>query len=406
MAKKERIELDKKEWISRFNLVGEAKVNDFTFTLDQKSEKSDYIYSRLNLSVNCGEKHGNPNAELMGGYFSERDGVIYVHGKKEDGTDDFKNQYTIAWEDRLDESILADIGELCFITVGLEKTDKDKTFYKKFLSAYDAIAYMKEVLEDGMVVNVSGQMRYSVYNDTIQCRKEISSIALSKAEPKDYRATFIQTVLLDENSCTKDSLDKDKSVLYVDTYLLEKFKEYNGWDLTENGKVPGGKFVPLRKRFEFSVDLKTDAGKKKIQAVLASDKMFKVKKGTITQITFEGEFVESGATVQTTLDNVPDDIKELIEIGVMTEEEALARCADSGSRERRMLVLKPHTKKVGDEDNKTTVIVYTPEKYSAEDLVFDFLSPKEEDEDEVPFDEEVEENSESTDDTDDWLSAL
>ena len=409
MAKKERIELDKKDWTSRFNIVGEAKISDFTFTLDQKSEKSDYVYSRLNLSIDCGEKYGKPNVELMGGYFSEKDGVIYVHGKKEDGTDDFQNQYTIAFEDRFDESILEDIGDLCFMTVGLEKTDKDKTFYKKFLSAYDMIAYINEHLEDGMVVNVSGQMRYSVYNGNIQCKKEITSIALSQATPDKYKATFVQTVLLDEDSCTKDSLDKDKSSLIVDAYILEKFKEYNGWDLTENGKVKGGKFVPLRKKFEFPVDLTTDVGKKKIQAVLASDKMFKVKKGTVTQITFEGEFIEAGAAVMPTLDDVPDDIKELIEIGVYTEEEALKACADNGSRERRMIVLKPYTKKVGDEDNKTTVIVYTPEKYGVDDLVFDFLTPKDEDEDEeVPFDEDtdVEDTEETTSDDEDWLSQL
>jgi hypothetical protein len=407
MAKKERIELDKKDWTSRFTLVGEANVNDFTFKMNQTSDKSDWVWNQINLRVDCGEKHGKVDCELMNGYGSERDNVIYVHGKKEDGTDDFSNSYTIAWEDRFDEDILKDIGSLCFIRVGLEKTDKDKTFYKDFLTGYDAIEYMNEHLTDGTVIKVDGQLRYSVYNGSIQCRKEITSLVLSQATPDKYRATFIQTMLLDEDSCTKESLDKDASVLLVDAYLLEKFKEYNGWDLTENGKNKGGQFVPLRKRFEFDVDLTTDIGKKKIQAVLSSDKMFKVKKGTVTQITFEGEFVESGAAVQATLDDVPDDIKELIEIGVFTEEEALAKCSDNGSRERRMLILKPHTKKVGDEDSKTTVLVLTPEKYSSEDLIFDFLSPKEEDEDEVPFvEEDTVEDTVDTDDGDDWLNSL
>ena len=407
MAKKQRIELDKKEWTSRFTLVGEANVNDFTFKMNQTSDKSDWVWNQINLRVDCGEKHGKVDCELMNGYGSERDNVIYVHGKKEDGTDDFSNSYTIAWEDRFDEDILKDIGSLCFIRVGLEKTDKEKTFYKDFLTGYDAIEYMNEHLTDGTVIKVDGQLRYSVYNDTIQCRKEITSLVLSQATPDKYRASFIQTMLLDEDSCTKESLDKDASVLLVDAYLLEKFKEYNGWDLTENGKVKGGKFVPLRKRFEFDVDLTTEAGKKKIQAVLASDKMFKVKKGTVTQITFEGEFVESGAAVQATMDDVPDDIKELIEIGVFTEEEALAKCSDNGSRERRMLILKPHTKKVGDEDSKITTIVLTQEKYSSEDLIFDFLSPKaDEDEvDEVPFDEDDVEETVDNDDND-WLNSL
>lgn len=401
MAKKERKELDKKEWSSRFTLIGEAKVNDFTFKIDQTSDKSDWVWNQISLKVNCGEKHGDIDCELMNGYGSERDNVVWVHGKNEDGTDDFTNIYTIAWEDRFDEDILEDIGRSCFIRVGLEKTDEDKTYYKDFLTGYDAIAYMHENLRDGMVVKVDGQLRYTVYNDTIQCRKEISSLVLSSATPDKYRATFIQTMLLDEDSCTKDSLDKDKSVLTVDAYLLEKFKEYNGWDLTDNGKTKG-KFVPLRKRFEFSVDTETEAGKKKIVAVLSSNKMFKVKKGTVTQITFEGEFVESGAQKQATLDDVPEDIKELMEMGIYTEEEALARCATNGSREKRMLILKPNTKKVGDDDNKTTVLVYTPEKYSADDLIFDFLVPKEEDEeeDEVPFEE-----TPSSDDSD-WLNAL
>lgn len=407
MAKKESTNaLEKKEWTQRFNLVGEAKVNDFTFTLDQESEKSDYIYNRLNLNVDCGERYGKVSAELMGGYFSEKDGVIYVHGKNEDGTDDFNNQYTIAFEDRFDESILEDIGDLCFMTVGLEKTDKDKTFYKKFLSPYDMIAYINEHLEDGTVVNVSGQLRYTVYNGNIQCRKEINSIALSSATPDKYRATFTQTMLIDKDSCTKDSLDKDKSVLMIDAYVLEKFKEFNGWDLTDNGKIKGGQFVPLKRTFEFPVDISTDEGKEKVKKVMA--KLFKVKKG-VTQITFEGEFVESGATIQATMDDVPDDIKELIEIGVYTEEEALAKCSENGSRERRMLILKPAIRMVGEEGEKKPVVQRVDEKFSEDDLIMDCLTPREEDEDEdeVPFEEDdTTEASETTDDDSDWLNAL
>lgn len=408
MAKKETNALEKKEWVQRFNLVGEAKINDFTYRIDAKSEKSDWVYNSINLGVFCGEKAGNVFCELMGGYGSERDNVIYVHGKKEDGTDDFENSYTIDWDDRFDESILADIGDLSFTTVGLEKTDKDKTFYNKFLTPYDTIAYINEHLEDGMVVNVSGSLRYTVYNGNVQCRKEINSIALSSATPDKYKATFTQTMLIDKDSCTKDSLDKDKSSLIIDAYILEKFKEYNGWDLTENGKVKGGKFVPLKRQFEFPVDLSTDAGKEKVKMVMA--KLFKVKKG-VTQITFEGEFVETGATVQATLDDVPDDIKELIEIGVYTEEEALAKCSENGSRERRMLILKPSIRMVEDkEGNKTPVIQRIDEKFSEDDLIMECLSPKDEDEDEdeIPFDVDVEDadTEETIDDSDDWLASL
>lgn len=405
MAKKESIGLVKKNWVARFNLVGEAVINDFTFKINEKSQKSDWIYNSLNLGINCGEKYGTVYCELMGGFSEERDNIVYVHGKKEDGTDDFENQYTIDWDDRFDEDILKDIGDLCFTTVGLEKDSNEKTFYKKNLTPYDTIAYIKEYLENGMVVNVSGQLKYTMYNGNVYCRKEINSIALSAATPDKYHATFTQTVLLDQDSCTKKSLDRDKSALIVDAYVLEKFKEFNGHDLTDNGKIKGGQLVPLRVTLEYPVDLTTDKGKTHINAVLGSDKMFKVKKGTVTQIAFEGEFIETGATVQVTMDDIRDDIKELIEIGVFTEEEALARCADNGTNERKMIILKPNTKKVGDDDKKVTVINMEAEKFTDEDLLLDCLIPKEEEDGEIVSTEEEADTEETTDDAD-WLNAL
>lgn len=411
MAKKETNALEKKDWVSRFNLVGEAKVNDFTYKIDERSNKSDWVYNSINLGINCGKKHGTVYCELMGGYGAERDNIIYVHGKKEDSTDDFENSYTIDWEDRFDESILEDIGDLCFIKVGLEKTDKDKLFVNKFLTPYDAITYIKEHLEEGMVVSVSGNLRYTVYNGLVQCKKEINSVYLSTdrktgevTTPDKYRATFTQTMLIDKDSCTRDSLDRDKSSLIIDAYILEKFKEYNGWDLTDNGKVKGGKFVPLRRQFEFPVDFSTDAGKEKVNMVM--NKLFKVKKG-VTQITFEGEFVESGATVQATMDDVPDDIKELIAMGIYTEEEALAKCSENGSRERRMLILKPMIKMVGEEGEKKPVIQRVDEKFSEDVLIMECLTPKDEDEDDNVDDVDTEETEvASDDDSEDWLNAL
>lgn len=395
--KKETTPLTKKGWVQNFNLVGVAKVTDYTFKMDEKSTKSDWIYNALNLGIDCGEKFGVVFCDLMGGYGSERtENPLYVHGKKEDGKDDFENSYTIDWDDRHDESILEDIGDLCFINVGLEKDSKDKTYYKKFLTPYDAIAYIKENLEDGMVVNIKGQLKYQEYNDSLSVKKEINSIALSKAEPDAYRATFTQTILIDKDSAGSNTIDKDKGVLLVDAYILEKFKEYNGHDLTNNGKIRGGQFVPLRKRFEYELDLE----KKELTAKIIN-KLFKVKKG-ITQATFVGDFVESGATITVTMEDLPDDIKELVEIGIYTEEEALKACSTNSGREKRMLIRRPLIKQVGDEDNKTPQIQRTEQAYSEEDLLLDCLIPAaEEVEDEDYFDED---NDISDDDAD--ISAL
>ena len=401
MAKKiEKTPLEKKNWSQQFNLIGEAKVTDYTFKIDEHSEKSDWIYNSLSLQVDCGEKYGRIGCELMGGYGANRDNFVYVHGKKEDGSDDFENQYTIDWDDRLDPDVLADVGELGMYTVGLERDVKEKTVYNKFLTPYDAIAYIHEHLTDGMVVNVKGQLKYTVYNDTVQVKKEINSIVLSKAEPDKYRASFTQTMLLDKDSVGK--ADKQKFVIPITGYILEKFKEYNGNDLTEGGQVKGGKFVPLRKDFEYEFDpSKPDLVKK------AVEKVFKVKKG-VTMITLEGDFIEGGAVVTATEDDLTDEIRDLVELGYYTLEEALAKCAENGNRERRMIVRKPQIKLVGEEGNKTPVVQKFEEKYTDDDLMLDYLVKKDVEEsidEELPFEPE-EDEEETTDDDNSWLDNL
>lgn len=395
MAKDTKKKLVKKNWIANFMLIGEAKVNeDYTYKIDEKSEKSDWVYNVLNLGVDCGEKHGIIYTEMMGGYGAERDNVVYVHGKKDDGKDDFDNRFTIDWDDRFDEKILEDIGDMCFLTVGLERDKKDKVYYKKFLSQYDAIAYIKENLTDGTVLNVKGNLKYQLYNGNVSVKKEITSIVLSKVDdPSKYFARFTQTMLLSKNSIGK--ADKDKGILPIYAKVLEYTKDYNGKEVKQ--------FIPMSKTFEYELDLTNRALVEKVV-----EKVFKVKKG-ITEITFEGDFVEGGAVVTATEDDLPQDIKDLIDIGAYTLEEALAKCTLGGGKERRMLLRKPVIKMVGDDDNKVPQIQKFEQKYTDEDLILDFMFETEEDNDDNIESEvennEVEETVSDVEDTS-WLDNL
>jgi hypothetical protein len=394
MAKNERKKLEKKNWSASFALIGEAKVNDdFTFKIDEKSEKSDWVYNVLNLGIDCGEKHGVVYTELMGGYGSERDNIIYVHGKKDDGKDDFDNRFTIDWDDRFDENVLSEIGDMCFLTVGLEKDKKEKTFYKKFLSPYDAIAYVKENLQDGTVLNVKGNLKYQIYNDNVSVKKEITSIVISKIDdPSKYNARFTQTMLLAKDSLGK--ADKDKGVLPIYAKVLEYVKDYKGKEVKQ--------FIPIEKSFEYEVDL---TNRELVEKVVS--KLFKVKKG-VTEITFEGDFVEGGAVVTATEDDLPQDIRDLIDIGAYTLEEALAKCTVGGGKERRMILRKPVFKMVGDEGKEVPVVQKTEEKYAEEDLILDFMieSDEETEADEAKEDQE-EDTTETTDEEDtSWLDKL
>jgi hypothetical protein len=342
-----------------FQLIGEAKVNDYTFKIDEQSN-SGWVYNNMNLGVDCG--NGNTvYCDLMGGYSSVNDSVIYVHGKKEENgreIDDFENRFTIDWDDRFDQDILDQVGKQCFITVGLEKDAKDKTFAKRFLSAYDAIEYIKEHLTDGVVINVKGNLKYSDYQGNTQVKKEVTSVFLSKADdPSKYSATFQQTILIDKDSAGK--YDKESGAFPISAYVVDYVGKYgdNKQEIKQN--------VAFTKEFQFEVaESELEKGTKLIS------KLFKAKKDNVNEIMVEGNIIEGQAKVNITIDDVPDDIKELIELGVYTEEEALAKCAVGNTREKKMVIKKPVIRIVGEGDDKTPIIVRTDDKYKFDDLVF------------------------------------
>lgn len=381
--------IKKSDWIANFNLVGKPKINDFTFKIDQTSNKSNWIYNSMNLGIDCGEHFGVVYCDLMGGYSADSENKIFVHGKKDDDSDDFNSPITVDWNDRFNEDILEEVGRMSFIDVGLEKTSENKTYYKHFLSPYDAIAYIREHLREDMVVNVRGTLKYSEYNGSVQVKKNVTSIALSKVDnPADFKATFIQSILLDKDSASLKNIDKDKGVMFVDARVLDYLKEKDGIEVK-------GQY-PYRKQFEFAMDFSNEVACKKIM-----DKLFKVKKN-VTQIAFEGNFVEGGATIATTWEDVPDDIKDLVDMGVYSKEEALAKCTANGGREKRMVMKKPYIKLVG--DDKTPVIQKFEEQYTEDDLYLDYLYKNKNNDDKTPFN--VDDGGTEGDTDLDWLNQL
>lgn len=376
--------IQRENWASRFELVGRPKINEYTFKIDEKSDKSAWVYNAMSLYVDCGEKHGDILCEMMGGYSSEGNSFIYAHGKDENGKDDFSEQgrITVAWEDRLNKSILDNIGDLCFFTVGIEKDKEGKTFYKKFLSEFDAIAYIKEHLDENMVLRVKGDLNYSLYNDNVTVKKKVKSIVLSKIEsPSDFKAEFVQSILINKGSVDAKDVDKNTGILPVYGTVLDYIKEVNGVEIKG--------FYPMQKVFDYQLDLENEK-----QCSLAFNKIFKVKKG-YTQINFTGDLIENG-TVTITYDDLPDEIKELVDGGIYPLEEALSKCTANKSKDKRMVLSKPEIKMEGEGDNKIPRIMRFEEAYSEDEL--NIVLP------ESSSDEDVE--SEATSNDMDWLNNL
>lgn len=396
MAKAEK-KAPLKKGNATFNLIGKAVVRDYTFTLDAKSGNSDWIYNRLNLQVECGDC-GTINAEMMGGYGEKRDNILYVHGKKknEEGkdTDDYENQWTIDFADRLDEDMHTEIGNGCFLTVGLEKQKDGKTFYKKFLSEYDVIEYVKEHLEESMIVNVKGNLEYSDYQGSVQVKKTIKSIVLSSvSEEKDFKATFAQSILVDKDTLQK--YDADKNAFPLEAYIVEYVGKVSDSDGNKITVPKAQRNVAFKKTFDF--DAREDSSK--TERILK--KYVSPKKTNIHEITFEGIITKGGSLVTTTLEDLPEDIQELVEMEVYTLEEALEKCVGNSGKKENYIFKAPRIKKVG--KDKIPAVEISEDKYKFEDLTFYSQLVKEL----APTTDEDEESSEEDDDDEEFdLSML
>lgn len=357
MAKtKERKALKKGK--AAFNLIGRVKVTDKTFNLDN-SYDSGWTDNSMYVGVDCG--NGNTvYAEMRSGFFPDKDNVIRAYSKDEKDDTGKSKSVEIAWEDRLDESLYDSISDSSFLTVGVEKDVKDKTVYKKFLTAYDAVEYLNEHLEDGMIVNVKGTIGYSEYEGNVSTKKEITSIVLSKIDDEaDFKATFSQTILVDSKSIGKKN--DDKGTIELAAYVVD----YVGKPKIDGEKIEVKKNVTYPKTFEIAINENPEITAKMLQ------RFFKPKKGKITEITVTGNLVEGGSTVNITEDDIPDDIKELIEMGLYSEEEAEKKIAvGNGNRERRMIIVKPDITYVGTGDDRKPTVAFEDGKYDEDDLYF------------------------------------
>ncbi len=392
MAKaKERKALKKSK--ASFNLIGRVKVTDKTFNLDNTYD-SGWTDNSMYVGVDCGK--GNiVYAEMRSGFFPDKDNTIRAYDKTEKDDAGKSKSVEIAWEDRFDDDLLDNISDSSFLTVGVEKDVKEKTVYKKFLTAYDAVEYLNEHLEDGVVVNVKGNIGYSEYDGNVSIKKEITSIVLSKVEDEDdFKATFSQTILVDSKSIGKK--DTEKGTMTLDAYVVD----YVGSPKIDGNKVAIKKNVTYPKTFEVAINEDNPE-----ITVKMLQKFFKPKKkNTLDEITVTGNLVEGGTVVNITEDDIPDDIKELIEMGLYSEEEAEKKCAvGNNNREKRMIILKPDIIYVGQGDDRKPTVAFEEGKYEDTDLYFYEQALNDAG---VETESEEETESESTSEDDDLLAML
>ena len=232
---------------------------------------------------------------------------------------------------------------------------------------------------------------------------------IAKAKPEEYKAVFTQTILCDANAVGK--LDREKASFPITGYVVDYVGKYDGKEIK--------KTLAFTKTFELEVDkAKPENTKKLITKCFAP-----AKKGTLVEVTVEGEMLEGASVVSITLDDLPEDIRELIELNVITEEEALSKCAIGGNKEKRMLIKRPLITFEGEGETKVPILAINKDKYKESDLVFlsQFIEVEEEKEEETEDleesvakfekeldkkEEDVEDESSVPKDDEEWMKLL
>lgn len=366
----------KQQTFGRFTAKGSITVTEDSFQLDLKGKNNpSWNYSRINMKMEDG-KGGVFFLNAQDGFSTTNGRVIYANIK------DSREQMQIQFADRFNDAVREHLDDRSFIRVALDKVEvegKQVWNYQKFLSVYDVISFLKPRLQTGMKLFVSGNVKYSEYNDNLNKDLEIKHILLlpEDEDMSDAGFKFQQNVLL-----TPDSLDDSK----FETELTA----------TVNAKLyyTRKKSKKSKEKEAFTLDLPlviraTEDKKDKVRKML--DKYFTVEEDTVRRIQLDGKFNTGYISGQVTEEDLPEEAKELIEDEFYTLEEVLKMYAKR-DRVDELLVTRPVLYKA--QDAKIPTVDMDDETYKPEDLIFT-------QDEEEPVEETIEIEEEDIDPEDD-----
>lgn len=376
MAKKEVKEKLKEltGGISTFKIVGFAKVDEGTFS--GAVQKEGKLWLGVNDSISIKVKDGvQIFTKLMGGY---RKDVRKIKVFKRDGN----GMMDVDWEDRKNEDIIKLASNRSLLRGNLRNGDNGHSVMDSFLSEIDFEAYLKENLKDGDPVRVSGTVDYSV----------------SKDGEKVYRNYNIQSVFRNESYEKNGELHnaEEPSAVLHQTYLLTENSLPRKWEkeLTENGEVFLPVHVPqyIGKKLingEYREYKKTDAIEQVIK-LTATPEELKTKKFVVEKLLTVGRGdvrelglivdINEGYSQVTGVGDIPAEVQELIDMGIMTEEEVTAQTTITGTKVSELIYKSPIVRV--DKDTNKAKIALDDEKYSLEALVVPEMDEEIDDDDE------------------------
>lgn len=295
---KPKLETELHNGYANFDVIGHVMIDDNTFPQEESKSASGYVYKRASFLVKA-DQSSSMYVQLMGGH-REVNPQVWVRNKNGEMT-------PINWEMRDKEEVLNNVDSRSFMRVGLEKGEDGKLIVKQFVAELDLLNYLAEHLDNNMYVEIKGNVEYSRYNGNIQRHFNIRSVFLRNENKVKPKAIIEQTYLLDEHSLPRkweDTLVKNGKMV-VNAFVPQYVSK-------ENGKVVK-KTVAMPQTFTF-----TNGTDKRIQFI---KRFLQANKGEVIEATMRMNVVY-GVEESTGNVEITKELQELIDLGIMTEEEA------------------------------------------------------------------------------------
>lgn len=295
--------------VSRFGMYGTVNIAPDTFPSEESVSASGYHYKRISFPVRSGE--GNSvYVQMMGGY-SEKDPKVFVRNK--DG-----EFFNIKWDLRNNENMLENVEPQSFVRVSLEKDANGELIEKKFVSELDAINYMTEHLENGMDVYLGGNVEYRHYNGQVTRSFNVTRVLLNENN-HEHVTRMRQTYLISENSVPRDWEDrlKEKGEVKINAFVPQYVSKEDGKEIKKTIAMPQ----------TFTVKGEGDDLKK---ALFTVRKMIPAE-GTVKEIPLNMDIID-GFRETTGEIEMTEEVRELIEAGLMTEDEVKTTATISSER--------------------------------------------------------------------------
>lgn len=330
---KEKVELlsELKQAAHNFKLVGTVKVDSKTFAGASKSEKSNWY--GVNTRIGIETTKGNVvYPQIQGGYMLDNPTLSLVSNGE-------GNRVTIPWEHRNSEEMLKDVQNFVFYNIGIEKDQEGKVIQKRFVNAIDVEAYLAEHLKDGQNVTILGNVEYSEgKEDKVYRNFSIKNIYLNEGgkdrEPAEPTAYLTQTYIVNEDTVEKGwekefAKNGEISVIMdVPQYLGKRRK-------SDGSYVTWKKVVPLPQTVVFRASqMRGDDIESKTKFV---KKMIDIKSG-VREIGLLVSINEGYTeTEEATVADISDEMKELIDMGMITMEDISQQVRKRGTRTSELL---------------------------------------------------------------------